>query len=139
RRADQANALPRVLVVKADRHRHVRARGEVERLIADPVHGRRDRQDVRGGQAGGAPQALVAVARGRVDDPDDPPARIGTHTIARSSQSVLTAPRRKSSCPRTLISSVRLVSTPSTSRSSSASISTSRAVSRSGPWAISLA
>mgnify|MGYP003694799259 CR=1 FL=1 len=38
---------------------------------ADPVHRRRDREHVRRGQAGRAPQALIAVARRRVDDVDE--------------------------------------------------------------------
>src|SRR6185437_15443974 len=59
-----------VLTMEADRHRHVRARREVERVIADPVHRRRDREHVGSRQPGRAPQALVAVARGRVDELD---------------------------------------------------------------------
>src|SRR5262249_29018926 len=106
---------------------------------ADSVHGRCDREDVGRGQPGGAPEALVAVPRGGVDELDYAVLRARAHTIARSSQSVVTAPRRKSSWPSTLINSVRLVSTPSTSTSSSAPSSTSIAASRSAAWTISLA
>ena len=85
-RAHPADALPRVLLVKADRDRHVGARGEVERVVADLVEHRRDRQHVRGRQAGGALQALVAVARRRVDELD----RAGHRVGALSSQLVVT-------------------------------------------------
>ena len=71
RRPHQSDQLPRVLAMEAHRHRHVRARREVERVEADALERRRDRQDVACGQAGGAPEALVAVARRRVDDVDD--------------------------------------------------------------------
>ncbi len=140
---DQAQALPRVLPVKAHRDRHVRARGEVERVIADAVDRRRDREHVRRRQAGRAPQALVAVAQGGVDELDDPRALIRARC---SSHAVVTAPARKSGWPSTLISSVRLVSTPShvdalervdddrrspASRSSARARSASRAASRS--------
>ena len=70
RLADQPDPLPRVLAVEAHRDRHVRARGEVERVVADPVERRRDRQHVGRRQPGRAPQALVAVASGRVDELD---------------------------------------------------------------------
>ena len=73
RLADQADPLPGVLAVEAHRHRHVRARREVERAEAHAIHRRRDRQHVGRGQAGRAPEALVAVARGGVDDPDHGP------------------------------------------------------------------
>ena len=77
RRAHQPDPLPRVLAMEAHRHRHVRARREVERVVADPVHRRGDRDHVGRGQPGGAPQALVAVAGGRVDELDH--ARRGAH------------------------------------------------------------
>ena len=41
-----------------------------QRVVADAVHGRRDGQHVGRGQPGGAPQALVAVAGGGVDELD---------------------------------------------------------------------
>src|SRR5581483_7552474 len=71
RRPDEAEPLPRVLLVEAHRDCHVRARAEVDRVEADPVDRRRDRDDVFGGQAGRAPQALVSVSRRRIDDADD--------------------------------------------------------------------
>ena len=104
---DEPDPLPRILLVKADRHGHVGAGGEVERVVADPIQRRSDRQHIGRGQAGGAPQALIAVPGGGVDELD----WLG-HRIARSSQSVVTAPGRKSGWPSTPISSVRFVSTP---------------------------
>ena len=70
RGAHQPDQLPRVLAVEAHGDRHVRARREVERVEADALHRRRDREDVARGQARRAPEALVAVARRRVDDLD---------------------------------------------------------------------
>ena len=71
RRAHQPDQLPRVLAVEAHGDRHVRARREVERMEADALQRRRDREDVVRREAGRAPEALVAVARRRVDDVDD--------------------------------------------------------------------
>ena len=51
RLADEPDPLPRVLAVEADRDRHVRARGEVERVVADPVERRRDRRARRASSA----------------------------------------------------------------------------------------
>ena len=76
--ADEPEPLPRVLPVKADRDGHVRARGEVGRVEADAVDRGRDRDDVRRGQPGCAPEALIAVARGRVDDVDHRPFAVFT-------------------------------------------------------------
>ncbi len=71
RLADEADPLPGVLVVEADRDRHVSAGGEVEGPESDPIHRRGDVEHVRGGQAGRAPEALVAVPGGRVNDLDE--------------------------------------------------------------------
>ena len=51
RLADEPDPLPRVLAVEADRDRHVRARGEVERVVADLVERRRDRRARRASSA----------------------------------------------------------------------------------------
>src|SRR2546423_14212675 len=63
--------LPGILLVETHRHGHVRAGREVRRVEADPVDRRSDREHVRGRQARCAPEALVAVAHGRVHDLDD--------------------------------------------------------------------
>ena len=68
--AHQPNQLPRVLSVEADRDGHVRARREVERMEADPLHHGSDCERLAAGKPGRAPEALVPVARGRVDDLD---------------------------------------------------------------------
>ena len=68
--AHDADALPRVLGVRAHRHRHVRAAREVDRVEADAVHHGRDLGDHRRRQRVGAPEALVPVAHRRVDEPD---------------------------------------------------------------------
>ena len=47
---------------------HVRAGGEIECEKTNAVHDRSDGDNVRRGQAGGAPQALIAVAEGNVDE-----------------------------------------------------------------------
>src|SRR6185503_16599180 len=60
---------------EADRDGHVCARGEVRGMEADAVHGGRDREDVGGRQARRAPEALVPVPGGRVDDVDAPVSR----------------------------------------------------------------
>ena len=53
------------------------------RVEADAVDRRCDREDVRSRQAGRAPEALVAVARRRVDDLDRPAAGCDAHRSAR--------------------------------------------------------
>ncbi len=63
RGAREADPLPRIFVMESHRHRHVRARGEIERVVTDPVDRRRDREHVRRRQSRRAPQALVAVAQ----------------------------------------------------------------------------
>ena len=77
RLADEPDPLPWILAMEADRDRHVRARGEVERVVADPIERRRDRQHVGRRQAGRAPQALVAVTHARVDELDHTTAHVG--------------------------------------------------------------
>src|SRR5581483_11296784 len=72
RRPHEADQLPWVLAMEPDGDGHVRARREVERMEADRLHRRRNCKDLAGGEAGGAPEALVAVARRRVDDLDRP-------------------------------------------------------------------
>ncbi len=96
RGADEAQSLPRILAMEAHGHGHVRARGEVERVVADAVDRRRDREHVGRRQTRRAPQALIAVPHRRVDVPD-----VATHASARSSQSVVTFAAAKSGCPST--------------------------------------
>ena len=59
-----------ILGVRAHGHRHVRAAREVDRAEADAVDHGRDLGDHRRRQRVGAPEALVAVADRRVDEPD---------------------------------------------------------------------
>ena len=63
-----------ILAVEADRDGHVRARREVERMEADPLHHGSDGERLARGEPGRAPEALVPVPRGRVDDLDRPDA-----------------------------------------------------------------
>ncbi len=109
RGAHQPDQLPRVLAMEAHGDRHVRARREVQRVEADALHRRRDREDVARRQARGAPEALVAVAGRRVDDPTTerltaPPGRAASRTPrARRSRR---RPRRSCRrCPRARSSS----------------------------------
>ena len=67
---DQAHQLPGSSRWKRTDTRHVGARCEIERMIADLLDRRCDRENVVGGQPGRAPEALVAVARRGVDDLD---------------------------------------------------------------------
>ena len=134
RLADQADALERVLPVEAHRDRQMGARGEVERVEPDAVHRGRDREHVGRRQAGRSPQALVAVARARVDELD---AASSSDRRARASRG--DRPARNRGAPSTLISSARLVSTPSTSTSSSASSNDVDRCLAVGPWPISFA
>ena len=83
RGAHEAKPLPRILAMEANGHGHVRARREVHGMEADPIHGRSDCHQVVRRQAGGAPQALVAVAGRRVDDLDEPTGAHGAHRSDR--------------------------------------------------------
>ena len=68
--AHDADALPGILGVRAHGHRHMRAAREVDRAEADAVHHGRDLGDHRRGQRVCAPEALVPVAHGGVDEAD---------------------------------------------------------------------
>ena len=62
-RRHQPDALPRVLLLVADRHSHVRGGGEIDGLEAHPIHRRRDGESSRGVDTERRPEALVAVAQ----------------------------------------------------------------------------
>ena len=49
RHADEPDSLPRILLLEPHGDRHVRARGEVDGVESDPIHRRRDLEDVRSG------------------------------------------------------------------------------------------
>src|SRR5262249_55867395 len=92
RGADDPETLPRVLAVEAHGDGHVRAGREVAGVEADAVEGGRDREHVGSGQPGGAPEALVAVTRSRVDDLDEAhPGRTLNRASPYSTGSALTA------------------------------------------------
>ena len=69
-RAHAPNQCPRILLVRAHAHAHVRARGEIDCLQPDAVHDGCDLQGLGGIQPGGAPDALVAVPDRNIDELD---------------------------------------------------------------------
>ena len=69
-RPGQPDPFPRILPVGPDGDAHVGAGGEVQRPEPHPVHDRGDLQDLAGGQPGRAPQALVPVPDGHVEQFD---------------------------------------------------------------------
>ena len=88
-----ADPLPRVLVVKAHRHRHKGARREVQRVVADARSSARS----PGRQASSGRwrlPALVAVARGRVDDLDHATVSV-SHVSSRAAGEIRVVDRRE--------------------------------------------
>ena len=64
----EPDALPRIFLLVAHRHAHVGRGREVDGLEADAIHHRCDGERAGGVDAGGAPQALVAVAQAGLDE-----------------------------------------------------------------------
>ncbi len=63
-----ADELPRIFLVSADGDAHVRAGVEIERGEADAIEHRRDAQRLGRIECGGAPETLVTVADGDIDE-----------------------------------------------------------------------